>query len=332
MGLKHLKIIRKSLPHSQIFLFSDRGNDNFKLSSLADGFFCDFDEVIDFSPQIVVIANAASNHLRVIKKLKKLHAHFLVEKPVTHNLENTSDTLKNILGQNRVFHVGYNLRFFDALIQFKEIISGNKLGSILSIRAEVGQYLPDWRDGLDYKKSVSAQKKLGGGVLLELSHEIDYLRWIFGDAKSVSAFVNKASNLDIDVEDQAILKIKFNDAGSKNNEVVATLHMDFFRRDVSRCCTVIGSKSTLQIDFVSGEIYFFDQKSGNWEAIYKSSNSIQETYVAQWQSFIDCIKRKKQPQVSIMDALEVISIIEGAKKSHLAGCAFVPLSTNSFVS
>ena len=332
MGSKHLDIIRKSLPRSQIFLFSDRLNDNFTLPNLADGLLCNLDEVINFSPQIIVVANAASNHLKIIKKLTKLNSHFLVEKPITHNLKNANEVFENIETQERVFHVGYNLRFLDALIKFKEIIKTDKLGSVFSISAEVGQYLPDWRSGFDYRKSVSAQKKLGGGVLLELSHEIDYLLWIFGNVRSISAFVNKASNLDIDVEDQAILKLKFDNLCSQKNEVVATLHMDFFRRDTSRSCTVIGSKGTLRIDVISGEISFFDSNLSQWEVIYQSSNTIQETYLAQWDSFINCIKDNRQPKVSIGDALKVISIIEGAKKSNIEGCKFVPFCGDLYLS
>jgi predicted dehydrogenase len=70
--------------------------------------------------------------------------------------------------------------FLPSLIEFKRQIFSEKLGKIYSIRAEIGQYLPGWRPESDYRICVSVQQKLGGGVLLELSHEIDYLSWIFG--------------------------------------------------------------------------------------------------------------------------------------------------------
>jgi predicted dehydrogenase len=73
---------------------------------------------------------------------------------------------------------GYNLRFSYSLKRFNELIKKKIVGKILSVRCEVGQYLPDWRPNKDFRKTVSANKRLGGGVLLELSHEIDYLRWI----------------------------------------------------------------------------------------------------------------------------------------------------------
>jgi predicted dehydrogenase len=99
--------------------------------------------------------------------------------------------------------VGYNLRFMKSLKKFREILKKNTIGKILSIRSEVGSYLPSWRPDSDYKKSVSAIKKLGGGVLLELSHDIDYLVWLFGNVKWVSSTIHRQSNLKIDTEDTA---------------------------------------------------------------------------------------------------------------------------------
>ena len=88
--------------------------------------------------------------------------------------------------------VGYNLRYMKSLIKFREILSKKKIGKILSVRSEVGSYLPSWRKDTDYKKSVSAKKKLGGGVLLELSHDIDYLP--NGNFIYVRGFVNKGED------------------------------------------------------------------------------------------------------------------------------------------
>ena len=75
----------------------------------------------------------------------------------------------------------YNLRFLPSLQAYRERIQFGVIGKVLSVRCEIGQYLPSWRPGSDYRQAVSASRALGGGALLELSHEIDYLRWIFGE-------------------------------------------------------------------------------------------------------------------------------------------------------
>ena len=99
-----------------------------------------------------------------------------------------------------VLAIGYNLRFLSSLQKFKSILDDKIIGDVWSVRSEVGQFLPSWRPNSDYRKGVSAQYALGGGVLLELSHDIDYLRWIFGEVAWVQAVLAQQSDLEIDVE------------------------------------------------------------------------------------------------------------------------------------
>ena len=96
--------------------------------------------------------------------------------------------------------VAYNLRYLPSAKKVKHIISERVLGRLTNVHIECGQYLPDWRPGTDYRLGVSAQKKLGGGALLELSHELDYLLWIFGSIRSVVAKLETTGTLDIDVD------------------------------------------------------------------------------------------------------------------------------------
>jgi len=71
----------------------------------------------------------------------------------------------------------------------------------LVAKCEVEQWLPDLRLNLDYCNSVTAQRSHGSGVLLELMHEFDYLRWLFEQPSWVMDQVSKRSALEIDVED-----------------------------------------------------------------------------------------------------------------------------------
>ena len=94
-------------------------------------------------------------------------------------------------------------RYMPLFNNIKNIIDQRIIGNILAVNVYAGQYLPNWRSNSDYRDGVSANKSLGGGVLLELSHEIDYVIWLFGVPKSVICSAPKISNLEIDVEDIA---------------------------------------------------------------------------------------------------------------------------------
>ena len=97
-----------------------------------------------------------------------------------------------------LIYVGYNLRYHPLIAMLRTLCSSHQF---LTVNIVVGQYLPEWRLGSDYRHSYSASRKRGGGVLLDLSHEIDYVQWLFGAIKKIQAIGGKVSRLEIDSED-----------------------------------------------------------------------------------------------------------------------------------
>ena len=168
------------------------------------------------------------------------------------------------------------------LQKFRQVINDRDVGEIFKIHCETGQYLPSWRPDVSYEKSVSARAKLGGGVLLELSHEFDYLRWIFGDVSWVSAWYAKQSKLKIDVEDSACVCIGF------KSSAVAHVTMDFVRHDTTRRRTAVGEFGTLNWDGVSGSLTRFDPGVGVWKEVFLEPIERDQTYRSQFDSFSQC--------------------------------------------
>jgi predicted dehydrogenase len=170
IGRRHFRLARKLLPNAKILVLkrkiTKKKNQNIDLcvNNLRDA--------IKFKPQIAVIANPASHHLKSAYPLAKLGVHLIIEKPLSSSNTNILKLIKICELKKNILMVGYNLRFLKSLIKFRNILNKDIIGKVLSIRSEVGSFLPSWRTGSDYKKSVSASKKLGGGVLLELSHDI----------------------------------------------------------------------------------------------------------------------------------------------------------------
>ena len=214
--------------------------------------------------------------------------------------------------------LGYNLRYSPSLRNFRDQLRGGMIGKILSVRCEVGQFLPTWRPESDYRRGVSARKELGGGVLLELSHEIDYLRWIFGDIAWVRATITQQSLLEIDVEDSAHLTLGFM-PNENPPQLIATLNMDFIRHDQTRLCTAIGSNGSLRWDGITGEVSMFEEGATSWKKLFTHSPVRDETYLAEWQEFINCINTKRVPSVTGLDGLKVLEIIESVRNSASTG-------------
>jgi predicted dehydrogenase len=316
MGARHLEISRQLYPNAEVrILVHQKLNEEV---NLVNGYLETMEQVHKFAPQIAIIANPATFHLEVAQKLAEVGVHLLIEKPISASTSGVVELIKTCKESKLVLMTGYNLRFSASLIHFHELIKKKTAGKILSVRCEVGQYLPDWRPTKDYRMTVTANNRLGGGVLLELSHEIDYLRWIFGDINWVRATLSKQSSLEIDVEDSAHLILGF-ESNANGNQLIANLNLDFIRHDRTRSCTVIGDKGTLRWNGLTGTVEIFMQHSEKWEVLYSCKPDTEETLFLEWKNFLGSIKHKRRPLVTGTDGLRVLEIIEASRKSATTG-------------
>lgn len=147
-----------------------------------------------FVPDYVVIATETSAHRSQLAELAALGftGRVLVEKPL--------DIAPGELPAHRfqAVRLAYNLRFHPLLTALKEHLAGQR---ILSAQIYCGQYLPDWRPGTDYRQSYSADPARGGGVLRDLSHELDLARWLFGGWTRLAALGGRLGPLEIASDD-----------------------------------------------------------------------------------------------------------------------------------
>lgn len=316
IGKRHLRIIRNSIKNAQIMLL--RHTEVAEAPGLADFATSSIDDVKKFSPQAAVIASPATFRLDIARVLADLNCHLLIEKPICANSMGVSEFLSTARNKGVVCQVGYNLRFLPSLVKFRRLIKESAIGEVFSVHCEVGSYLPLWRPTSDYRKTVSANNFLGGGVLLELSHEIDYLKWIFGEVLWVNAWSGKVSNLDVDVEDSTRVIIAFKT--DNNRELVGNISLDFIRRDKTRCCKVIGEKGTLLWDGIKDSLEFCGENNTELKQIFCMPTERDYTYEIQWENFVQCIELKSKPYVTGEDGLETLRIVELIKLSaHSSG-------------
>jgi predicted dehydrogenase len=246
--------------------------------------------------------------------LLELRIPLLIEKPIADN----ADTARQIAlaGQNfkTLVAVAYQMRCLPLMQAIKSHIVSGTVGRPLSIRVSVGQYLPAWRPGADYRTSVSARADLGGGVLLELSHEIDYILWLFGMPKSVTAKVKRIGDLEIDVADFAEILLNYGDAGP-----LVSLHLDFLDQMPSRTCRIVGAKGTLFANLISGELSInsFDDPS-----ICRNEDYLQDrnqAYLEILRRFLASVEGANSELASAVEAASVLEIVEAVSRSSFLG-------------
>ena len=325
IGKRHLKILRNFYPKADIRVLRHQYSNI--IPKFSDGIYTKIKEALEFGPQIAVISNPLPYHMRYAIPLAKIGCNLLIEKPISENKKQIQQLI-NLRDEKKILvQVGYNLRFDKGIRYLKKLVSSKKFGKIFSIRCEAGNFLPNWRLNSDYTKEVSANKNLGGGVLLELSHELDYLQWLFGNIVNISAKLRHHSKLKIDVEDTAYINLDISQK-NKKNLISASLNLDFVRHDSTRTCTIICEKGTVRWDGIKCIVEKITQGERNWKTLYRYNQKKDDTYKLEWEAFLISMKKKNMTEVSIESARQVMDIIHAARISNNLKNKYIQIKIN----
>jgi len=312
IGKRHLQNLRTILPEADITVWRQHGrsDDDAALNPQATRFVYSMEDALQTRPDIAIIANPAPLHINTGLLLARVGVSLLIEKPISNKTEGISELIELCANRSLTLMVGYNLRFQTALQALSHEIQKGTIGAVLCLQAEIGQYLPEWRPKSDYLQGVSAQSRLGGGVVLELSHELDYARWLMGEVVSVSAQLRRLGPITIDVEDTANIHLTFG-SGALGN-----IHMNMIQRHSSRTCTVVGTQGTLSWDGILGEVKHYSAKTKSWQTIFASPNyDRNEMFLGELKHFIMCVTSGSTPSITGEDGLRVLEIALAAHES-----------------
>ena len=248
--------------------------------------------VRQMDPEYVVIASETSRHLDDLDALisNGFRGSVLVEKPLFHNL---LEVLPQLSGP---VYVAYNLRFHPILQRLRELLQNE---TIISVQAYVGQYLPLWRPDRDYRTVYSANKHAGGGVLRDLSHELDLLNWLLGGWQKLAALGGHFSGLEIDSED--ILSILM----TTERCPIVTIHMNYLDRIGRRQIIVNTEERTFEADFVAGHLLINGERE---EFAVGRDHSYREMHTA-------LLESRHQHVCTFAEGLDVVRMIAAAEQA-----------------
>lgn len=260
----------------------------------------------------VFICVPTSLHIPVISEISKIcSCHIYLEKPVSHTLSGCDELIYKQKKSNKVLAVGYMLPKHPVLLEIKKLLSDNIAGRILSVRAESGFYLPKWHPWENYKDFYMSWKTGGGGALLDSSHEINYLQWLFGDISEVQGFYGKVSDLEITSDDLAVAIFHF------KNGIIGQLHLDLLQFDESRYCKIIGTEAVLIGDLIKNEIKYSHKNNETWKKINVKVD-FDEIYYNQLKNFIAACNGKEYNLITGEESVKTLQVVEAIRKS----CAY----------
>ncbi len=273
--------------------------------------FTDFEKAIAVTkPDLVFVCTPPVFHVQQALRAVRSGAHVFIEKPLSHTLDGVDELIAASEACQRVVQVGYNLRFHPGLQRVKQLVDDGAIGRILWGRAEVGQYLPDWRPWQDYRQSYTARKDLGGGIILDASHELDYVLWLIGNPAELTCMAGRVSDLEVDVEDSATVLLRF------ANGAQVDVHMDFVQRNYARSCKLVGELGTLIWDYPGNQVRLYRAESGGWETMPYVFDTNQ-MYLAEVEHFLACIANNALPIVDLRQARRVLGVVLAARTAAI---------------
>ena len=263
------------------------------------------EEALASKPDSVIISNPTSFHMNVAVPAAEAGCALLIEKPLSHELDELMAFEKVLDRKKTIVMTAYQFRFNPGLKKIKEILQNGTLGKPLSFQCKWGEFLPGWHPWEDYRKSYAANRNLGGGVVLTLSHPLDYLLWFFGNVKDLFAFTEKNSSLELDCEDTADVVFNF------QSGVAGTLHLDYFCQPKQHEINIICSEGTIFWSYETSNVVA--SHANGEESVFTAPLDYERNnmYQEEMKHFIDCMDGKAKPPCTYEDGKRALKLAIG---------------------
>jgi predicted dehydrogenase len=249
------------------------------------------------------ICTPTSLHVPVAIDVAKKDINLFIEKPISNTLERIKELSIIVNNRKLVVLVACNTRFLPSFGLAKELIDKNKIGKILSVKVECGFYLPYWHPHRDYRKSYSANKYLGGGVIFDDIHDLDSLCWLFGKVKEVFCCTDKISRLKIDTEDIAEIFLRF------KSGIFAQIHFDYLQRTYRRYYEFIRENGVIIWDYINQKVELYSRKTNQSRVFYTGINVNHEImFIKEIKHFINCIRGRERSVNDISSARKTLEL------------------------
>lgn len=268
-------------------------------------------------PEAVFICNPNALHVPVALECARAGVAVFMEKPLASDLNGLDELLIEVEKRNLLFHVGYNFRFHPGLQRLKTLLEDGFFGRLVSVRSEIGEYLPNWHRYEDYRQMYAARADQGGGVILSQIHEMDLIYWYFGLPRSLSTHGGHLSGLQIDVEDSASSLMRFE---GERGCFPLLLHQDFVQRPPSRKFRVVGDAGCAEMDLIANRLCVYDAVGELCEQNDFAGFNRNDMFLEQARHFLDCLGSGNKPVVDLMAGVQSLRLALAARRSLHEGC------------
>ncbi len=280
-------------------------------------------------PQAVIVSNPTALHMDVAIPAARAGCAILLEKPISNDLSRVDELRQAAAQSGSKILVGFQFRYHPTLNKARELIAAGAIGRVFTVHAHWGEYLPNWHPWEDYRQSYAARADLGGGVIVTLTHPLDYLRYLLGEVRELWSFNGHVSPLELDVEDVAEIGLRF------VSGAIGGVHMNYVQRPPVHRLEIVGAGGTLRWDNADGLLTLLQpggatpEAFGSWSS--QPSPAVEQRYplpdgfernqlfVAQMRHFLAVANGEADPLCSLEDGARALEMAWAAYQSQQTG-------------
>jgi predicted dehydrogenase len=307
IATRHRRNLKLLFPEAKLIAMSASGRVPKEPVGDSDHIAESINEIVQSEVQFAIIASPAPFHAQHAIPLIQAGIPVLIEKPVSVIQADAQALIDAEAKYQTPVAVGYCLRYLPSAQKVRQMLQEGVIGTLYNAFIEIGQYLPDWRPTKDYRETVSAKAELGGGVLLELSHELDYAQWILGSLIPRHVILRASEELGLEVEDNADLLM------TTMKGAVVNIHLDFLQRKAHRKCRFIGSEGCIEWDLIQNEVVLITARDK--QVIYSAPEwDKNKMYLEMVTDFIRKINGQPNQSITLQEAERTVDLIVEMKK------------------
>lgn len=277
-------------------------------------------------PDAVIVSNPTALHMQIAIPAAEAGCAILLEKPIAQDLEQVGALQKAAAASGSKVLVGFQFRYHPTLNKARELIAEGAIGKVLTAHAHWGEYLPNWHPWEDYRQSYAARADLGGGVIVTLTHPLDYLRYMLGDVEKLWSLNGHISPLELSaVEDVAEIGLKF------MRGAIVGVHVNYFQRPPVHRLEIVGTGGTLSWDNSDGLLthYCMPDEFGSVHAQPAAADVTRypvpdgfernHLFLSQMSHFLQVAGGQAEPICTLEDGLQALKMARGALESQKTG-------------
>ncbi len=277
-----------------------------------EGFIVETDlrNALAHQPDAVIIANPTALHLDVAIPAAESGCHLLIEKPISHSIRRLPELQAALARGGGQALVAFQFRYHPGLVKAAELLAAGEVGRPVAVRAHWGEYLPGWHPWEDYRNSYAARPELGGGVVLTLSHPLDYLRWLLGEVEALYAMSGKLSDLELNVEDTAEISLRF------ASGAFGSVHLDYVQQPPAHRLEIVGTQGSLRWDNADGALRIFRAGAEDWE-IFPPPEGFErnDLFLVELRHFIRVARGEEPPRCTLEDGIQALKMAMAVHES-----------------